>query len=281
MKVDLHTHTHFSDGSISPKDLVNLALARGIKVLAITDHDGMTAVPEAIDYAKDKDIEIIPGIECSTTDKVSGNSLHIVGLYVDYNHEGLKKICSDILARKRIGFLKVIDYINEVLNLDIKAETIMKRSEGQATFVHIAMELVDMGVFDSISEAISSFQKGGEFYIKRKTELFLDAREVIKVIHEAGGVAILAHLSKYKNHNKFITQEEQEVLVKRLKSYGLDGIEVYISDCAKEDTLFVKSLAEKYNLKVSGGSDFHCEDKKPYAPLGGLDITKKELTILR
>lgn len=258
MKIDLHTHTHYSDGKLSPKELIDLAIKRNVKYLSITDHDILTALPEAIEYSKDKPINFISGIEISCTPP-RGKSIHIVGLYINPEDEKIKEIGQKILERKKQGFIDKIDFINKKLGVDMKIEDIKKRSQGQATFTHIAIEMINRRIFKDMDSAVKSLLKGGGFYIEKERQAHTSAEDAIKIIHKAGGVAILAHLAKYKNHNKYITEEEQEELVKELKGYGLDGLEVYIAESTESETKFVKNLANKYSLKISCGSDFHDE----------------------
>ena len=142
------------------------------------------------------------------------------------------------------------------------------------------MVLLEKGYVKTIKEGILSMIKGGPCYIEY-TDKTIPVSESIKIIHEAGGFAILAHLSAYKNENKFKTFEEQEELIKELIKYGLDGLEIYIPSATKEEIKFGEEMAKRYNLKLSGGSDFHNEEFIPENKLGFLDVSKGKLTILK
>lgn len=280
MRIDLHTHTYHSDGSLSPKELVDFAIKRNIKLLAITDHDVISGVREVRDYSKSKNIVVIPGIEITSSVKNKKETIHIVGLYIDINSNKIKEMSDKIIKLKKYKTQKRLKLINKIFGGNINLEDLKKKTKGTPGLPHIGMVLLDKGYVKTIGEGIRSMTKGGICYINFSDKI-ISAKEAIHIIHDAGGIAILAHLSAYKNEKKFITFEEQESLINELVEYGLDGLEIYIPDATKEEIAFGKRMAKKYNLKLSGGSDFHDEKFIPQNKLGFLDINKNKLTVIQ
>lgn len=280
MRIDLHTHTYYSDGSLSPKELVDLAINRNVKFLAITDHDIISGVKEAIDYSKDKNIIVVPGIEITSNVQNKKETVHIVGLYININSNKIKKMSNKIIEIKEYKTKKMLELVNKYFRSNITLEDLKGKTKGTPGLPHIGMVLLDKGYVKTIKEGIRLMTKGGPCYINFSDKT-LSAKEAIGIIHETKGIAILSHLSAYKNENKFIIFEEQESLIKELVEYELDGLEIYIPDATEEEIAFGEKMAKKYNLKLSGGSDFHDEKFIPQNRLGFLDINKNKLTVLQ
>jgi len=280
MRIELHSHTYYSDGSLSPKEVVNLAVKRKIKILAVTDHDTVAGVSAALKATKGKNIKLISGIEITSKVHCSNDPIHIIGLYIDINHPKVVEFTRTINASKKQRTLTKLNIINKRFNSNITYEDLQKKTLGIPSTAHIAMVLLDKKIVKDIKEGITLMTKGGIANLETPDKL-IHARESIYRIHEAGGVAILAHLSAYKNENKFITFNEQEELIEELVSYGLDGLEIYIPDVTKKEIKFGLKMAKRYQLKLSGGSDFHDEKFIPQNKLGFLDIDKEKLTILK
>ena len=280
MKVDLHTHTYYSDGSLSPKEVVDLALERNVEILAITDHDVILGVSEALKAAEGKNIKVIPGIEVSSSVQDKKETVHLVGLFVNINSPRLKKLSNDIIKLKKYKTKKRLESVNKYFGSNITEGDLSQKTKGTPGLPHIGMVLLERGYVGTIKEGIRSMTNGGPCYIKFAGRV-VPSKEAIKIIHGAGGIAILAHLSAYKNENKFITFEEQEKLIKELIGYGLDGLEIYIPDTKKDEIKFGEEMARKYNLKLSGGSDFHNEKFIPQNKLGFLNIEKNKLSVLK
>jgi len=280
MKIDLHAHTFYSDGSFSPAEVVNLALERDVKYLAITDHNIISGIKEAVKTAEGKPINLIAGIEIDSAVKCSKDPCHIVGLYLDINTPSLKKLLEEITEKKRIKSAKRLELVNKYFNSNITHEELQEKTKGTPGTPHMAMVLLDKNLVKDIGEGIKLFTKRGTLHFE-SPEKPLMAEEAIKIIHEAGGLAVLAHLPDYKKENKFVSETEQENLVKELVSYGLDGMEVYLADISEKDKKFCEKIAKKYKLKVSCGSDFHNEKFIPQNKLGIIDINPEKITILR
>ncbi|MEK6893518.1 MAG: PHP domain-containing protein [Nanoarchaeota archaeon] len=279
MIVDLHAHTYYSDGSLSPSELVALAIQRCASILAVTDHDSIAGVSEALTAANGRDIKVIPGIEISCDVKCSSDTIHLVGLYLNTDYAPLKELSRHKSEIREIQTRKMMGLANKYFKTNITWEDLKTKTRGVPSRPHIAMALLDKGIVKNIEKGIRFFLKGGSCYIESE-EKNVSAEEAIKIIHGAGGIAILAHLAAYKNENKFVSYKEQEILINELVHSGLDGIEIYIPGLSKEDKEFGESIVKKHRLLTSGGSDFHDEKFLPENKLGFIDTTKTTLTVL-
>jgi len=279
MKVDLHAHTNHSDGSFSPEEVVNLAVSRGVDILAITDHDVVSGIQSALDCSYNKKIKIIPGIEISASIEDSDDEIHIVGLNIDFSSKGIEDLSKSVVEFKNLKTKKRLELINAYFSSNITYEEIKAKSQGEPGGPHIAMVLLDKHYVQDIKEGILLMTKGGACEVKLEKKP-IKSKDAIEIIHNSGGIAILAHLSAYRNLKKFVTFQEQENLVKKLKEHGLDGIEIYIPEASKEDIEFGRRLAENYSLLISGGSDFHDEKFIPQSKLGFLETDNTQLTVL-
>lgn len=256
--IDLHTHSTNSDGSFSPSELVDEAIKQNISALAITDHDTTDGLEEAIQYAKDKNIRIIPGVELSTA--YGSIDIHIIGLFIDYTSTTFQSHLADIIqarTKRNIAMCKKFEEHGIFFTLeDLKKEN----PNAVLTRAHYATYLYKHGHTKSIKEAFERYVGDhASCYIPRK---HISAIEGIRIILEAGGIPILAHPILYP-----LSHPNLNCLVKELTDAGLVGIETTYSTYATGDTARTKKLAKKYNLLESGGSDFHGEFK-PNIKLG-------------
>lgn len=218
--IDLHTHSHFSDGSMTPTDLVALAKESGIKAIALTDHDTTDGVAEAIEAGKKYGVEIIPGIEFSA---VSTGETHILGFGIDINNPELTAAIDRAKELRLVNNQRTADALQK-LGFDITVEDAKKLSPvGNMGRAHFAKVMAQKGYVNSVKEAFDLYlQKGKPAFNSLR---LLEPEEAIRLIHAAGGKAFLAHLhlTKYKGG-------ELENYVIRLKNAGLDGIEGYYTD---------------------------------------------------
>ncbi|MCM1161267.1 MAG: PHP domain-containing protein [Roseburia sp.] len=246
--VDLHVHSTKSDGSYTPSELVDYAVKKGLSAFALTDHDTIEGLEEAFSAAKGKEIEIIPGIEFST--EYQGKDIHILGLYIDYEGEEFKKYLWDFQESRRIRNEKMCQKLMEH-RVDISYEGLKERFPGAVlTRAHYARFLWEEGYVSSMKEAFDR-------YIGDHAPCFLPREKVtpvqaVELILKAGGVPILAHPLLYGMSDKRL-----EELVAELKEAGLKGIEAIYSTYNSGEERQMKKLAEKYDLLISGGSDFH------------------------
>ncbi len=244
---DLHLHSHFSDGTFSPKQLVFEALKTGLSCISITDHDSVEAIDLAIQEAG-ADLEIIPGIEM--TAEVFAREVHILGYFIDYRNEDFLKM----LNRMREARIKRIFGICEKLkklgvSLDPKDvfDLAVNASVGR---LHVARAMVKKGYCASIPEVFMRFigDKGPAYVSKFK----MSPKETVVWIKKVGGIPVLAHPH---------TLGDQSVVSDFVKD-GIMGLEVFYTEHSDYQTKEFIKIAKKYNLLVTGGSDCHGSAKE-------------------
>lgn len=256
--IDLHVHSNKSDGSLTPSELVDYALEKNLAAFALTDHDTTEGLEEAIAYAKDKPIEIIPGIEFST--EYQGRDIHIVGLYIDYKHpEFLKQIKT--FQDSRIHRNRKMCELLQKEGIDITYEKLLaENSESVITRSHYAAYLLSHGYIKNLKEAFERYiGDHAKCYVPREK---ITPAEAIALIKKVGGIPVLAHPVLYH-----MAHRQLDTLVASLKEAGLVAIEAVYSTYTPADERDIKRLAAKYDLKISGGSDFHGK-AKPGLELG-------------
>lgn len=247
--IDLHCHTTASDGIKTPSELIDYAIEKKVGILAVTDHDTVSGLEEAVNYAADKDFVLIPGIEFSI--EYQGGSFHLVGLYIDHNYTPLieKTLHLQEVRDKRI--YRIIEDL-ERHKIDIPVEDVLIESAGGAIGrPHVARALVKNGYANNINEVFKKYLvKGKPGYVKKER---IKLEEAVSLIKGAGGISIIAHpvSLNYKNIEEF------EGILRVFIDAGVEGIEVYSSMHKNSDITELNELAEKYNLIVSGGSDYH------------------------
>jgi len=276
--VDLHVHSIKSDGSFSPTALVDYALEKGLSAFALTDHDTIDGLDEAIDYAKDKDIEVIPGIEFST--EFDGKDIHIVGLYIDYKSPLFQKTIQEFVD-SRIERNKIMcQKLTEAGCPMTYEELITEYPDAVITRSHYAGLLLKKGYIKSLPEAFERYiGDHSPCYVPREKVTPIQAIELIRAV---GGISILAHPILYG-----MGQARLDQVVGMLADAGLGGIEAVYCTYTPTDERQIKGLAKKYNLLLSGGSDFHGKAKpglelgtgygKLFVPSSYLDEIKKKL----
>ncbi|NHK29869.1 MAG: PHP domain-containing protein [Asgard group archaeon] len=248
--IDLHIHTTASDGTCTPREVVQIASEMGLKAIAITDHDTVSGVANAIEAAKNLKIEIISGIEFST--EIDDESIHILGLYVDYRNKELITLSSEITDSREIRAKKIIQKLNVLIDgLKIDFADVRNVASGLIGRAHIAQVLIDKGIVQTINEAFELYLKrGAPAYIPR---FKLTPIEAVSFLNKIGAIPILAHPCHISE------KIELEVLIQELIKVGLAGLEIYYPAHSQEDISKLQALAEKYDLVESGGSDFHGE----------------------
>ncbi len=255
--VDLHVHSNKSDGSFTPTELVHYAIQKGLSAFALTDHDTTDGIDEAIEAAKGKNIEIIPGIEFSS--EYEGKDIHIVGLYIDYKSDFFKRRLQNFvngrIIRNREMCKRLTDYGFPVTYEELMAEfpdCVITRS-------HYAKFMLNHGYTKTLKEAFDR-------YIGDNCPCFVPRKKItpmraVEIILKAGGFPVLAHPLLYH-----LSSQKLDKLVSYLKDMGLQGLEAVYSTHSSSDERQMRVLAAKYDLCISGGSDFH-GNAKP-----GLDL---------
>ncbi len=255
--IDLHTHSYFSDGSMSPTNLVKSASEKGLRAIALTDHDTADGVNEAIEAGKKFGVEVISGIEFST---VSEGETHILGYGIDVNNKELQNAINDA-NRLRLENNERTAQALRALGFEITVEDARKLSPfGSLGRAHFARVMADKGYVSSVKEAFDLYLQKGKPAFNSLRLLMPEA--AIKLIKNAGGKAFLAHL-----HLTKLKGDELENYIISLKNAGLDGIEGYYTEYDEDMQAEYISLAKKHNLLISGGTDFHGQNK-PHINLG-------------
>ncbi|MDV4149743.1 PHP domain-containing protein [Clostridium sp. AL.422] len=264
---DLHIHSNYSDGTLSPEEIIKNAINLGVKSISITDHDSISS--QYITQNRYTDIEVIPGIELST--EFEELELHILGYFIDINNIELIKTV-DKLNKSRIERIEEIllrlreqDIYLNLEDLEVDLNSTVGRS-------HVANAMVRKGYFETYKAAFTNhLVKGKKAYVKGYK---LGYKEAIQVINNAGGMPVLAHPGQiYKSL-------EVEKIIKNLKFFGLKGIEVYHPSHSKEQTNNFYNLAKKYKLAITGGSDFHGKEGLKENLIGSYGINEEQLNKL-
>lgn len=243
--IDLHMHTVYSDGSLQPDELVRMAVEHNLKAVSVTDHDTTESYAHVVEAAQGIPLEIIPGIEINTVWKEK--EIHILGYYIDPENESLQ----DVILQHRQNRVDQIQEMTRKLQkkgvrVTYDAIRALSRSDGTLGRPHVAKAIVDSGAASTISDAFSRYLNPRcETYVRRKT---VTPHEAVEAIYESGGIAVIAHPGDLE----FI-----EELVLDLMNYGLRGLEAYHRSHSPALIEFHCSLAEKYGLIVTGGTDFH------------------------
>lgn len=274
--VDLHTHSNKSDGSLSPTELVNLAETLGLGAIALTDHDSIEGLDEAIEASKALNLEVVPGVELSC-DR-NGKDVHIVGLFIDYKDKEFLQELSVFVDSRENRNRKMCRVLSEHgISIDYD-ELVDFCGNSVITRAHFARLILQKGYVKSLKEAFDR-------YIGDDCPCFVPREKVtpvegIQLIRRAGGIPILAHPLLLK-----MGKDTLENLVKELKDSGLMGLEALYCTYTPADERDMRALASKYNLLISGGSDFHGAAKpglelgtgygKLYVPEEILDNIKK------
>lgn len=253
--IDLHTHSTCSDGTLTPDKLVKKAAEIGLAAVALTDHDTIAGLPEAMAAGQKYGIEVITGIEFSVT---SDTELHMLGLNFSLDCPAINAVIDKVMVENRIiRNREVLKRLSEI-GIDITEEEV--NCEATSPIIgrsQIARVMLRKGYVSSVREAFDRYLAFGKpAFVPRKS---LTPEKAISVIHESGGKAFLAHLNQT---NK--TDEELDTLLTELKAMGLDGIEGYYTEYDEDMSRRYRKMAADLGLLLSGGSDFHGDNKVNY-----------------
>jgi hypothetical protein len=246
--IDLHTHSTCSDGTFTPREVVGLAKRIGLRAVALTDHDTVAGVGEALAAGNEVGIEVVAGVEISAS--CPAGSMHILGYYLSASDPELVAVLNRLQDGRAARAPKIVERLRN-LGLEITLAEITDLAGGRAGRAHIAQALVNRGYVPSAREAFSRYlRRGGPGYVDR---VRLPPEEVIGAICRAGGLAALAHPSTLAL-DQF---GDLSALVARLKAMGLEGIEVLSPYHPQEMTRMYEEIARGQGLLCTGGSDFH------------------------
>ena len=264
--IDLHTHSSASDGSYRPAEVVRLAKEGGLVAMALTDHDTVDGLPEAVAAGQEYGVEIIPGVEISA--QFPGGTMHILGLFVDY-HNGLLDQRLAVLKQARLDRNpQIINKLN-ALGIPITMARVEEISGGgQVGRPHIARALMELGAVRDLQEAFDKYLGWHKPAYVSKFRFPPD--QALAMIREAQGIPILAHPFTLGLGSAYALKN----LIVELKGLGLAGLEVFYPEHTREQEALYLKLARELNLVISGGSDFHGLNK-PEITLGSIPCQDK------
>lgn len=258
MKADLHTHSTASDGQYTPSELVRLAEARGMELLALTDHDTTDGLAELAEAGKALGLRVLRGIELSAREYPS---FHLLGYGVDPEAPALSALCREMKAGRDARSGRIIDFLREQ-GVDIPLAEVEELAGGNIVGrPHFAQVLTRHGYVSDNREAFDRYLDTDAFHrqIERPKP---PAQTCVEAIKAAGGKVSLAH-----PYQLGVDDGALERIVQELRGWGLDAIECYYPQHTPEQRDFYLHLAQKYHLHATGGSDFHGEKVKPDVPL--------------
>lgn len=265
MKADLHLHTTASDGRLSPQELVQRAGHLGLEVIAITDHDSVAGIPSALAAAKSfPNLLVIPGVEIDTD--IPDHDVHILGYFMDYRNiefaNTLERLRNSRYERGQKMVAKLAEF-----GIQIDWERVLELASGGAIGrPHIAQAMLERGYISSFKEAFTQYiGRNCIAYVKRTK---ITPLEAVTLIVKANGLPFLAHPADIENLESFVRQLQQA---------GLVGIEVYYAHYSPDKVERLRTVADKYGLVSSGGSDYHGLDNTVGADIGTIDIPRESV----
>ena len=250
-RFDLHTHSCISDGTATPTEIVRIASRAKIKLLALTDHDNIMGVKEALDAGKEYGVPVLPAVEM---DNEWRHELHIIGLDVDPNNPTLVRALE--IARDRRERRNKIIY-SRLKEAGYDVQPLVGRPESMTTKLHIAHALIKAGNANDVRDAFARYLRPGT--VGYYTEQRFTPQQVIDIIHIADGLPILAHPCHIRDN--------PHGLIRELYDMGLMGLEAYYPSSSQRQTEMYVSIARQYHMLVTCGSDFH-GDNRPGVPIG-------------
>jgi 3',5'-nucleoside bisphosphate phosphatase len=247
--IDLHTHSTASDGTFTPSKLAALAVERGLKAVALTDHDTVDGIAEFMAGAAENSIRLIPGVEVSSI--FNKRELHLVGLFLDIENRQLLDLLAQIRRDREYRNLIIVQRVCD-MGYEISYDEVMAEAGGDVVgrphFAGVLMRKYDFSSRQAVFDAC--LKRGTRGYVPRKLP---QPQQVIEVIHAAGGCVVWGHpIYRDKGERSFMRR-----VLKTLVPAGLDAVEAYYSNFSPAQECIVKDLADEFNLALSGGSDFH------------------------
>ena len=272
-RIDLHIHTTASDGTATPEEVVREASRIGLAAIAITDHDTAAGYERAAAEAEKTGLEVVPGIEISTK---YGGAVHILGYYIDVASPALQEVLDWIVHDRDERNEKMCELMRAD-GIDITYGEMRKRFGEVIGRPHFAEILIERGLAKDMRDAFDRYvEKGRKYYQGRH---FLSIERSIELIRAAGGTAVLAHPFQYRLDDAGLRD-----LIEHCMESGLEGMECRYSGYDAAMSGYLEQLAAEYGLLMTGGSDFHGENKKDIAlgdGRGGLNVPYSFLEQLR
>lgn len=259
MFVDLHLHTTYSDGSFTPEELILTAKKLNYSAIAVTDHDTVAGLEEAIQLGKKYDLETVPGIEFNTSYK--NNDIHILGYYINKKSKKLLSLLNKIKKERKERIEKMIKLLDKEFNFKITMQEIKNISSNNIIGRgHIARLLTEKNYVDTWKEVFDKYiGRGKPGYVDRNK---ISPFEAIDIIKKANGIPVIAHPGLIENQQN----------IDQLINYGVTGIEVFYPEHNKRMTDKYKNIADKNELLITGGSDCHGPKNKEGIKLGKIKL---------
>jgi predicted metal-dependent phosphoesterase TrpH len=259
-KVDLHIHTTASDGKFSPAEIVSKAAENGLQYIAICDHDSIEGVEPAQDAAKScPGISVIGGVEINTD--IPSGELHVLGYLCDCRNDELRTTLERLRTSRLDRAFKMTQKLKK-LGFKIDYERVKEiAGAGSVGRPHIAQALLEKGYINNLKEAFNKYiSRGCPAFVERDK---ITPSEATGLVLRAGGIPVMAHPFTFTN---------PETMISELKTVGLAGVEVYYGSYSPEQVSQLLSLAKKYSMITTGGSDYHGMTANGESPLGTVDV---------
>jgi len=243
---DFHMHTVFSDGASQPEDLLDALAARGVKTIAVTDHDTTAGYGRLVPHAEKLGLDLIRSIEINT--HWGEEDVHVLGYFIDDTNSYICDVMADHQAKRRVQIKAMVEKINKLTNIDITPDEVFALSHEQGAIgrPHVAKVLMEKKAVRNMSEAFNKFLKSDcSTYVNRMT---VAPQEAVEAIYESGGIPVIAHPG---------LTDRIEKLIPDLINYGLMGLEAFHKGHSPPVIEYFCCLAEEHDLLVTGGTDFH------------------------
>ncbi len=264
MSIDLHTHTTSSDGTMTPAELVEYAHKKGLSAIAVTDHDSIDGVDEAVATGNMLGIEVVAGVELSV--EYGGHNIHLLGYLFDCQHKELRLALGKLQEGRAERNKIIIDKLNELGFAVHSRELINSASSGQNGRPHIARLMLEKGYVQTMDEAFDKYLgQGKPAYAPR---FIYQVGDAISLIKNAGGISVVAHplqLEKLVDNLAYALHQLSEM--------GLDGVEVYYPNHSSKFRKKLMAIAEKDRLLLTGGSDYHGSIRPGTTLAGGKNVS--------
>ncbi len=248
--VDLHIHTFHSDGCYSPSQVVSMAAERGLKAIAIADHDSVSGVEEAKAMGIQLGVEVVPAVELSIGFR-DYHDIHLLGYFINHRDKSFTTKLSDFRKARDLRGKAIVEKINSKLASERKAcisyDELIDTAQESLGRLHIARLLVARGQARTVQDAFIRY-----LLPCNVAKRYFPLQEALDEMARIGGVSVLAHPQSISDDRRILNS-----LIREMKQMGLDGVEVFNNFCYKDDMIFLESLCQELDLAMTGGSDFH------------------------
>ncbi|MRR06076.1 MAG: PHP domain-containing protein [Deltaproteobacteria bacterium] len=247
---DLHIHTIHSDGCYSPSQVVTMAAEKGLKAIAIADHDSVSGIDEALLKGKQLGVEVVPAVELSIGYR-DFHDIHLLGYYINHQDKSFAAKLAEFRRSRDLRGKGIVEKINHKLASERKAgisyDELIDTAQESLGRLHIARLLVERGHARNVQDAFVRYLLPCDV-----PKRYFPLQEALEEIARIGGVSVLAHPQSISEDRRVLTS-----LIREMSRMGLDGLEVFNNLCFKDDMIFLEGLCRELGLAVTGGSDFH------------------------